>query len=252
MQEKRQIPEDTFIVNERHEPFVAGESAQLGDLQLSWVRRLTILLLALASLGLGVTAAFDLNAPDDPIYNVTAEVLEKRNTGTEFEPEYRLTYRYTDHQGTEHTVEHLVSGDLFFSTSVGREIDVSYEEGQRQRAEPVSSNEEAAALSLSFFGLLALIVVILWVLYFWLYRPSRINRTLERDGRFIVGQITRVWPIRAGRRNYINVQYTFKTPEGESISERETQARDLPERKLPKAGTPILVRYVNPSLYRLM
>lgn len=244
---------EAFLINPRHEPYVNGETNHLGDLQLSWFKRLTIAALVIAT---GFLMWSQFFAEDDgvEVFTVEAEVTDRAQTGDEFNPRYRISYTYVDHEGTLQTVEdRIVPLETFNRTTVGRAIDVSYESGRQHRAVPTESDEAERNLTLTFVLLLMLIGSIIWVVALWLQRPAARNHRLVREGTWIRGSVINAYPSSKNGRHTITLAYAFETPDGERREDKVVRNRpDLKNRPLPLMNAPVLVRYVNDSLYRVM
>lgn len=243
---------DVFLVDPRHEPFVNGDSPYLNDHALSWLKRLTIVALIAVSLMLGAS----LILPDD-VAQTSGRVTEKtEDTSDPFDLRYWLTVAYAV-GGRDYSTIEQVDWDLFNVVIVGSEVTIRYEVDHPLAAEILPLEEEIISLNTTLFMLIALVLVFLWVIFFWLVRPNRLNQQLETAGEFIEGTLIKCYPVNQSQRNKrqyeINAEFLFEAPTGEEKRGIVRQVRnDLKGKSLPNPGTKILVRYVDERLYRLM
>ncbi|MFW5691581.1 MAG: hypothetical protein ACOCXZ_03675 [Chloroflexota bacterium] len=209
-------PTDAFLIDPRHEPFVRGTSTSLGDTSLSWFKRLATAALVVVNL---VLARGTLVERGPQRYTVDAQVIDREEGGDPFTPVYVIKYTYIDHEGNQRALDRRVDFARYQRTEVGSIIQATYQAGLGHRAEPVEPAAAFEGIGFALLSLLALMLLILWTLYFWIVRPAAINRRLANEGQFITGE-----PRRA----------------------------DLRQRTTPSPGQPVIVRYVNDSLYRFM
>ena len=81
------------------------------------------------------------------------------------------------------------------------------------------------------------------------FRAQRI----AHEGQFITGRVTEASGSTSKNTYTVSIHYAFTTPDGEELSRKESRTRnDLRRMALPSAGTPVVVVYVNPKLYRML
>jgi len=241
--------ETFFLIAPHHADFVQDENASLREpLLFGWHRWLFFFTL----IAIAVTFIGFLSQPKQ--YEQKAVITDKRIEGDEFEPQYRLTYTYIDHRGEYHEVSQLVASLFYDGLAVGSQVTVAYLEGQSHRAQLSGRfSVDIYNLNSDFIWFLALALVVLWMLFFWIVFPARKNARLRQDGMLLKGVMTNIYPVKTFRRYDVVVEYTFAVPNGNVIETRTIQRRnDLEQTTLPKPSTPILVLYVNDHLYRLM
>lgn len=241
--------ETFFLIAPYHADFVQDEKASLREPILFGWRRWLFFVIMLAIV---VSVIGFLSQPTR--YEQKAVITEKAVEGDEFVPQYRLTYAYVDHRGDYHEVSQLVEANFYDELGIGSQVTVAYLEGQSHRAQLSGRySKDIYAINSDFIWFLALALVVLWMLFFWIVFPARKNARLRRDGMLLKGVMTNIYPVKTFRRYDVMVEYTFATPNGNVIEARAIQRRnDLEQTTLPKPSTPILVLYVNDLLYRLM
>lgn len=242
-----------FILDPRHTAFVQGESDHLGDVRLTWFQRLFIGGLVLATLILAISALLDPLAPER--VEVEARLDRREQLEVSGRTLYVLSYRYFDEFGNRYEVEDLqVSRRIFERTVGGQTVTVSYDPDDPAGALPVNPDAEREGLTQTLILLAVMIAAVVWTVVFWLLRPVTRNSRLEADGETIPAVLLNAWPRAAtGRAFVLNVSYTFEAPDGRSVMGRDSHRReDLKFKTMPQTGTPLLVRYVNRRLYRLM
>lgn len=241
--------ETFFLIAPHHANFVQDESASLREpILVGWRRWMFFIIL----LAIGITAISFLSQPTR--YEREAVITDKAIEGDDLDPLYRLSYTYIDHRGEYHEVSQLVASLFYDGLAVGSQVTVAYLEGQSHRAQ-LSGRYSADIYTINsdFIWYLALALVVLWIILFWIRFPARKNTQLRHDGMLLKGVMTNIYPVKAFRRYDVVVEYTFAVPNGNVIEARATQTRnDLEQTTLPKPNTPILVLYVNDQLYRLM
>jgi hypothetical protein len=80
------------------------------------------------------------------------------------------------------------------------------------------------------------------------------NLQLEREGQLIVGEVanSKGKSVKGGYYQ-VDIEYTFAFPEGYPLTRKESAIRnDLREKPLPVSGTPVMIVYLNPKLFRLL
>lgn len=229
-----------FLIDPRHAGFVAGESAYLSDLRLSWRKTLVIVALLVLSL---LLVGSQLVENSDVI---DAEVVALYQEGDDF-PAYYVVVAFEDRD-----VEAEIDWEDYRLLREGMQIEVRYEPGNLR----LGGQTTEARLRRFFVGVVAaaLLISSLIAVLFWLVLPDRVNRRLERNGVLVDGVVKSCWPLRSTRRVYeIQLRYVFESSAGEKIEDRLTRSRpDLRNQSLPEPGAPIKVLYVNRWLYRMM
>jgi hypothetical protein len=241
--------ETFFLIAPHHADFVRDENASLREpILIGWRRWLFFIIL----IAIGITALSSLSQPTR--YEREAIITDKGIEGNEFQPQYRLTYAYIDHRNERHEVSQIVEALFYDELGVGSQVTVAYLEGQSHRAQLSGRfSGDVYNLNNDFIWFLALALVVLWMLLFWIIFPTRKTARLRREGMLLKGVMTNIYPIKTFRRYDVVVEYTFAVPNGNIIEARANQTRnDLEQTTLPKSNTPILVLYVNDHLYRLM
>lgn len=241
--------ETFFLINKHHADFIQDESAPLHEPILSgWQQMMFIFILIVAT----ITSIPVLFPPKQ--YEVMAVITDKTIEGDDFSPQYRLTYQYTDHRNQTHEVSRLTEKFFYDELAIGSVVTARYLEGQSQRATLSGRySEDVISLNSDFVWFVALMLVVLWMLIFWLIIPQRVNHRLRYRGTLLKGVMTNIYPTKMFRRYDVTVDYTFATLNGDVIEARARQnRRDLEHEPLPKSNTPVLVLYVNDKLYRLM
>ncbi len=241
--------ETFFLIAPHHTDFVRDENASLHEpILFGWRRWLFVFVL----MAIVVTVISFLSQPTR--YEQRAVITAKAIEGDEFAPQYRLTYAYIDHRGDRHEVSQLVEGMLYDELGIGSQVTVAYLEGQSHRAQLSGRySDDVYTLNSDFIWFLALALVVLWILLFWIILPTRKSARLRREGMLLKGVMTNIYPVKTFRRYDVVVEYTFAVPNGNTIESRAIQKRnDLEQTTLPKPSTPVLVLYVNDQLYRLM
>jgi hypothetical protein len=241
--------ETFFLIGKHHANFIQDESALLHEPILAGWRRWMVVLMILV---VGITIINTLSAPT--AYEVNAVITDKIIEGDEFSPQYRLFYTYTDHRGDSHAVNRLTQETFYDELAIGSVVTVRYLEGQSQRAELSGRySDDVYALNSDFLWFLALGLMILWMLIFWLIIPQRVNQRLRYSGTLLKGVMTNIYPTKIFGRYDVHVEYSFAVPNGAVIhAQAVNNRRDLEHNTLPKPNTPVLVLYVNDHLYRLM
>ena len=241
--------ETFFIIAPHHADFIRDESASLREPILSGWRRLMFFFILVVAI---ITALPVLFPPKQ--YDVVAVITDKAIEGSDFAPQYRLTYQYTDHRDETHEVSRLTGQVFYDELAVGSVVTARYLEGQSHRATLSGRySEDVYGLNSDFLWFLALILLVLWMLIFWLILPQRANQRLRYEGTLLKGVMTNIYPVKSFRRYDVTVEYTFAAMNGRVIEARARHnRRDLEHEQLPKYNTPVLVLYVNDNLYRLM
>lgn len=241
--------ETFFLIAPHHADFIQDESASLREPILSGWQRLMFFFIIIVAI---ISALPTLFPPKQ--YDVAAVITDKAIEGSDFAPQYRLTYQYTDHRGETHEVSRITQPAFYDELAIGSVVTARYLEGQSHRATLSGRySEEVYTLNSNFVWFLALILLVLWMLIFWLIIPQRNNRRLRYMGTLLKGVITNIYPIKTFRRYDVAVEYTFATLNGDVIKARAMRnRRDLEHHPLPKPNTAVLVLYVNDNLYRLM
>ncbi|MDX2077862.1 MAG: hypothetical protein SFZ02_15650 [bacterium] len=241
--------ETFFLIGQHHADFIQDPSASLHEPILAGWRRWMFGLVVIIAL---ITVLATITAPTT--YEVNATIIDKAVEGNEFSPIYRLTYRYDDHRGDRHEVSDIANESFYEELTIGSVVTVRYLHGQSQRAKLSGRySDDIYALNSDFLWFLALALVILWMLIFWLIIPQRVNSRLYREGTLLKGVITNIYPMRLFRRYDVHVEFTFATLKETVIEAKAVNnRRDLEHTPLPKPNTPVLILYVNDHLYRLM
>lgn len=241
--------ETFFIIAPHHADFIHDESASLREPILTGWRRMMFFVILIVA----VISALPVLFPPKQ-YEVVAVITDKAIEGSDFSPQYRLTYQYTNHRNETHEVSRLTEQVFYDELAIGSVVTVRYLDGQSHRATLSGRySEDVYTLNSDFLWFLALILLVLWMLIFWLILPQRANQRLRYEGTLLKGVMTNIYPVKSFRRYDVTAEYTFAALNGKIIEARARQNRhDLEHEQLPPYNTPVLVLYVNDNLYRLM
>jgi hypothetical protein len=243
---------DFFLLDPSNKDFVNGKANRIGSSSIMlW-----------AAVVAFITAALCL-----------AIVLEDRRLSTQFketgiETEGMVTRHYTNQggdggQSTYYRIEYIytvgtrrfhpsisVSSLLYSRLKDGESIRIRYLPDDPARTEIWSETGFTHYADLTYAHLVGLAAFGAGVSCLW--RNWR-NRLFSR-GQIIYGEIEDV-EAKFGYRSIYNVvvYYRFTAPDGTEISSSAIHNRpDLLKKRLPDAGTPVSICYVNNKTYRLM
>ncbi|NJL56546.1 hypothetical protein HC928_16275 [bacterium] len=246
--------EAVFLLDPRHDAYVVGDSAHLGDLRLNWPQRLVLLGLVAFSV---LLFAGDLLATT---VQAQATILEK-SEGADL-MSYFVVYSFIAEVPTGRervTVEEEIVFELFRQIEPGDQVTIQYQPGDLESARIIERAPDAInANNLRLFVVALLLSLGLYMLIFWLIRPGRLNRRLESEGVLLPGRITNIYPRKALRAYIVNVAFAFEEPGTGGAEARRVTAeakrnrRDLESTLLPRPGTAVRVLYVDSSTFRLM
>lgn len=255
---------NTFLLNPKHDRFLNGEERKFKDFGCVTSVLLGFMMLIFAVVGIGMAYAgvneiitrLRLNQSGvearAEIINLdfTSSTNKGRTTYT-----YYITYAYfvrTDNpdQPARYTFRQKVSNDTYNSLSDGSKITVRYLPDSPEISRFVDDTEDDGKL----FALIGSLIAggTLVASSFSLRTRAR-NRRLEHEGQFIAGKITETNGMSMKSGYQVTLTYTFISPEGSSLTRKESAIRnDLRKKALPAIGTPVAVVYADEKVYRVL
>ena len=163
-----------------------------------------------------------------------------------------MTVAFTAENGRDYRIERDVLLHDYELFEIGEIVTVRYLENAPRNADivdtlTVGSQQEIIIL------LIVLIIALLYVVYFWVIRPAQINQRLETQGQLLIGTIQNAYPLKTSAGYKVNIEFSFKPPDEETMSRHSAKIRkDMVDKSLPISGTTVLILYVNKHFWRLM
>jgi len=242
-----------FLVDPRHKAFLEHQSTSLGDNQLTWTQRLTLLAIIFASLWIVITFFADQPEylPEDEIIR-DAEVKQLYVDEESFD--YRVIYSFDTEVGETITLDRAIGESTYETLRDQTTFQIGYPQGNPEDALPIlDDGDNATNRTILLMLVILFVITLIYIGYFWLYRPTKINHQLEENGALLTGHLLEIWPSTSGRKYFINVHYRFDKPDGSAIETKLIRQRnDLKKVPLPRSGTELRILYVDDTLYRVL
>jgi hypothetical protein len=250
------VAENVFLLDPAHYDFVVGKKRRLAPWRFAQgcmlVFLIPFLLIGIGLIGWGVQRSAEWQQITSRGVLIRGQFMDRSISRDADGDVYHVIYGY-DHNGSLFTRSENVSSDIYGRAEPGTWVDVVYVPASPSLARLAETNETTEisfvfVFSLCWNGLA-------WPMFLAGIGGALGNRTLERKGRIIPGEIVSCESYTDGDGDYtLRVQYRFQPPDGEqAIVKKTTSTRnDLKNKPLPEAGTPLAIAYCSKRLYRVL
>lgn len=239
------IPPAPFLMNPKHQKLLAGESTRIGN---SYI--MGAIALILLSIGVGALVYFGpqiqhyatLQTSDHVIQATVEDVWQ---TYTQQLPVSRVRLAYTV-EGQAYETAIQISNAFYERVQQGMSLALYYDPSDPNFILLVDDDHMKTNLHIPFVGIPLFMLVSASYTLFIDVRNHRLSKGQRLNGHLVEARFT------SARGQHVHFDYRFTTPEGKQLRKKTMLNRpDLgTSRWLPKAGTPVIVLYVNDTLFR--
>lgn len=245
-----------FLLYPEHEDFLTNQARRIKNPRLISLVLPVIIMWALCAL-FGwlllnqIREYLTFRQLDAEGVSTTGTIIDASQKGGYRSPEYYITYQFnveqTGNGQQTYTHEHRVSPELY-SLGINSPVNIRY-----LPHEPTVSRAGSSQVNIFWLLLFSLIFLTLLLAPLFRVAPYRRKKQLERDGQVIMGVLQSCKGERIKAGYGIDVQYSLQTPDGRSVTGRQTSiCNHLRKQPLPPPGTPIAVVYVNDKLHEML